>query len=154
LSLRVHTDPTILVYNLLAADPVVGKGAGVTVDLIVERKVVASTAKGGSGNIRVMVSQRRSNRFEWCTGGLVGRQHKTIRIEIVGRSVPELTGAPNARDQVDAIKQYIEQLLFTQVFLGSGWLGHTQTDAGYPSTPLGRIAYNYLQYDFYMSMGY
>jgi hypothetical protein len=43
--------------------------------------------------------------------------------------------------------------MFNIIFLGVGWLGHAESDSGYPSAPVGRIAYNYLQYDFFMSMG-
>jgi hypothetical protein len=143
-----------MVYDLLAQDPTIMKEPGVTVDLIHHRQVIASTAKGGIGNVRIDVSQRRTGKFQWNAGGLAGQHSKTVRIEFFARTVKEEGGSPNARDLIDALKQHVEEVLFSQIWLGLGWLGATQTDGGYPSTPLGRVAYNYLQYDFLMSMGY
>src|SRR5271157_1738504 len=141
-TMRVHGNPPLLVYNLLGADAHLTKIQGIRVDLVINRKILASTPVGGSGNVQVVVSQRRASKFEWNAGGFAGQQHQTVRVDIIGRALEnQVKGqqeGPTARDIVDGVKRYIQELMFNKTFFGTGWLTHTETDAGYPSAPVGR----------------
>lgn len=152
-TMRVHGNAPSLVYDFLVTDSLLNKIQGIRVDLIINRKLLASTPAGGAGNVQIVVSQRRAGRFMWNAGGLAGQQTQTVRVDILVRHLENPANPTTARDVADGIRRHIQQLMFNKTWLGVGWLGHTESDSGYPSAPVARIAYAYIQYDFLMSMG-
>lgn len=151
MSFRVHPDVVGMAFGTISNDTVIKGTAGVVVDKVLNRKVLATTPAGGQGNVRIAISKQKTGKFEWNAGGLAGQQRQSVKIDIAARVV-EGQGQ-TARDLVDGLKRRIEEIMFSAIYLGQGWLGHTLVHDGYPSAPLGMIAYNFLVYEFNTTMG-
>jgi hypothetical protein len=148
---RVHPDVVGMAFGTISNDTVIKSTAGVVVDKVLNRKVLATTPAGGQGNVRIAVSKQRTAKFEWNAGGLAGQQRQFVKIDIAARVV-EGQGQ-TARDLVDGLKRRIEEIMFSAIYFGQGWLGHSLVHDGYPSAPLGMMAYNFLVYEFNTTMG-
>jgi len=151
MSFRVHPDVVGMVFGTISNDSVIKSTKGLIVDKVLNRRVLATTPAGGEGNVRIAISKQRTQKFEWNAGGLAGQQRQYVKIDIVGKVV-EGQGQ-TARDLVDGLKRRIEEIMFSAIYLGQGWLGHSLIHDGYPSAPLTRMAYNFLIYEFNTTMG-
>jgi len=137
-------------YSAIANDSQI-KNMHVKVDLVLDRKVIATTKEGGIGNKYVAVTKSRSGPFEWNCGGVAGQRREYIKIDIIARAVE---GNENCRELCQQIKERIKTLLFDAEFLGTGWLFHKIVHDGFPSAPLKSMAYCFLVYEVMVSEGH
>jgi len=137
-------------YSAIASDSKI-KDMSVRVDLVLDRKVIATTKAGGIGNKYVAVTKTRCGPFQWNCGGVAGQVRESIKIDIIARAVE---GNENCRELCQQIKGRIKTLLFDAEFLGTGWLFHKIVQDGFPSAPLKSMAYCFLVYEVMVSEGH
>ena len=146
----LQPDMASLFYSAIANDSQIKK-MSVKVDLVLDRKVIATTSEGGIGNKYVAVNKSRCGPFQWNCGGVAGQGREYIKIDIIARAVE---GNENCRELCQQIKDRIKILLFDAAFLGTGWLFHKLIQDGFPSAPLKSMAYCPLAYEVMVSEGH
>jgi len=146
----LQPDMPTLFYSAIAKDSQI-KDMSVKIDLVLDRKVIATTKAGGIGNKYVAVTKTRCGPFQWNCGGIAGQGRETVKIDIITRAVE---GHENCRALCQQIKDRIKMLLFDAEFLGTGWLFHKLIQDGFPSAPLKSMAYCTLAYEVMVSSGH
>jgi len=152
--LTYHTDIVGLFEQTLSSDEVLTKNyPNLLIAHDVSRRAMATTVMDNKNvhNCMVVLNEQRAAKFEWNTGGAAGQQRRILVIDIMARAVE--TNNQTAVDIVTGIKRRIRELLFGAVYLNTGWLGHTETSAGFPSPPTRKMAYYKLTYEVYVTMG-
>lgn len=148
----VHADPVGLFEQTISSDEVLNENyKGLLVAHDMTRRAMVTTVTQGQHNALIVLSQERSGKFQWNAGGRAGQQAKNVRIDIVARAAEGAN--QTAVDIVIGIKRRIRELLFPQMYMGTGWLWHTELDDGMPSGGTKKLAYTKLNYEMGVTMG-
>jgi len=153
----MSADLTLLQFDACAkfkeafeADDTFRKTAGLSFDVLIDKKMLATTAVPPQGNKKVIIFSESEAPSEEKIGTMDYIMASRIRIITIIRTVE---GKENAKDVVLTIVKHLEKVLWDKEWLGTGWLSHRKIGGGFAVPPTPTEAYHSLLFEVLSSVG-
>jgi hypothetical protein len=146
----LQCDVVLQVYNLLSQDATLKAIEGLTISAIRPRGNLAFTTPG-PGNQWIIISKDRCGPASWTAGAQILHEIEYVKLEIICKAAQNAT--TDAKTLCNTIRFKIKELMFSEKFLGTGWLWHKEVTDKYPNPPLVMYANNVLGYEVHTTSG-